>query len=260
MNEKNLIDYYNKFNEDKRLNSRHGIVEYTTSLKYIHEYLKEFNNPKILDIGAGCGKYSIKLADEGYEVCAVELVKHNIKVIEKANKNIKLYLANAIDLKKIDDSSYDLTLLFGPMYHLISEEEKLKALSEAKRVTKNGGIIMIAYCMNDYAIIKHGFMENKILESINNNELDNNFHVTPSSDSLYSYLNIDDINALNKKVNLKRIKIISTDGAANYIRNFLNKMDDLTFKTFINYHLSICERNDLIGAGAHTLDILRNTK
>ena len=50
MNEENLIKYYNKFNEDKRLNTRHGQVEFITSMKYIKEYLKEFNNPKYLFI------------------------------------------------------------------------------------------------------------------------------------------------------------------------------------------------------------------
>ena len=38
MNEENLITYYNKFNEDKRLNTRHGKVEFITSMKYIEEY------------------------------------------------------------------------------------------------------------------------------------------------------------------------------------------------------------------------------
>ena len=68
MNEENLIKYYNKFNEDKRLNTRHGQIEFITSMKYIKEYLKEFNNPKILDVGAGTGKYSINLANDGYDV------------------------------------------------------------------------------------------------------------------------------------------------------------------------------------------------
>ena len=86
MNEENLITYYNKFNEDKRLNTRHGQVEFITSMKYIKEYLKEFNNPKILDVGAGTGKYSINLANDGYDVTALEVVKHNLKVIQK---NIK---------------------------------------------------------------------------------------------------------------------------------------------------------------------------
>ena len=158
----------------------------------------------------------------------------------------------------IKDNTYDLTLLLGPMYHLITKEEKIKALNEAKRITKKNGIIMIAYCMNDYAILIHGFRDNNIIESLNNNEVDSNFHVSPKKTDLYSRVTIDDINELNNIVNLERINIISPDGPSNYIRNVLNKMDNKTFDLFIKYHMSTCERPDLIGAGAHTLDILKN--
>lgn len=258
MNEENLIKYYNKFNEDKRLTRRRGQIEFITSIKYIHDYLKP--DAKILDIGAGTGRYSIFLKEEGYDVTAVELVKHNIKQIEEKNKNIKTILANAKDLSMIEDNTYDLTLLFGPMYHLISEEEKIKALKEAKRVTKKNGIIMIAYCMNDYAIITHGFIDNNIKAALKNKEINKSFHVTPKPSDLYSRLTLEEINNLNKKTNLKRIKIISPDGPANYIRKELNKMDKETYNLFIKYHLQTCERLDLIGAGAHTLDILKNDK
>ena len=256
MNEENLINYYNKFNEDKRLNTRHGMVEYITTMKYIHEYLNK--NDKIIEIGAGTGKYCGNLANENYDVTAVELVKHNLRVIEKNFKNVKSILGNATNLKKLNDNIYDLTLLFGPMYHLISKEEKIKALSEAKRITKKGGIIMVAYCMNDFAIIVHGFRDNNIIDSINNNIVDNNFKITPKDTDLYSRVTIEDINELNSIVNLERIKIISPDGPSDYMRNVLNKMDDDTFNLFIKYNLSICERLDLIGAGSHTLDILKN--
>jgi len=88
MNEEKLIKYYNKFNEDKRLTRRHGIVEFTVTMKYINDYLKNKNNPKILDIGAGTGKYSIELYNNGYDVSAVELVKHNLMTLKKHNSII----------------------------------------------------------------------------------------------------------------------------------------------------------------------------
>ena len=99
MNEKNLIDYYNKFNEDKRLTHRHGIVEYTTAMKYIHEILKGINSPKIIDIGAGTGKYAVSLSNEGYDVTAVELVKHNLMTLKAKESKVKAYLGNATNLK-----------------------------------------------------------------------------------------------------------------------------------------------------------------
>ena len=149
MNEENLINYYNKFNEDKRLTHRHGIVEYETTMKYIKKYLKKMNNPKIIDIGAGTGKYSVVLANEGYDVTAVELVKHNLMTLKSKNSPVKAYLGNAINLVSFKDNSFDMVLLFGPLYHLINKEDKLKALKEAKRIVKEDGLILVSYYMNE---------------------------------------------------------------------------------------------------------------
>ena len=76
-----LEEYYNKFNEEKRLLSRHGQVEFRTSMKYILQCIdhldREYSNIKVLDIGAGTGRYSVALAEKGLDVTAVELVKYN---------------------------------------------------------------------------------------------------------------------------------------------------------------------------------------
>ena len=136
-----LEQYYNKFNEEKRLNSRHGQIEFITSMKYIHEYIpedREKSDVKILDIGAGTGRYSVALAEEGYDVTAVELVKYNLGILKKKNSNVKAMQGNALKLSKLKDETFDVTLLFGPMYHLFGVENKKKALEEAKRVTKKG--------------------------------------------------------------------------------------------------------------------------
>ena len=254
-----LIAYYNKFNEDKRLLSRHGQVEYTTSMKYIQKYLpidRPANEVKILDVGAGTGRYAVALSKEGYDVTAVELVKSNLGVLKKKGSSVKAYQGNAMKLSRFEDNSFDLTLVFGPMYHLHSFEEKCKALSEAKRVTKKGGIILIAYYMNDYSVLTYAFKERNILESMEKNLLTEDFRCRPEANPLYAMVRTEDIDALNKAVGLSRKQMIAADGAADYMRPILNAMSEEEFAYFIQYHLAICERADMLGASSHTVDIV----
>lgn len=255
-----LEEYYNKFNEDKRLNSRHGQVEYRISMQYIHDCLPKDKKPeeiKILDIGAGTGRYSIPLFEEGYDVTAVEFVQHNLGILKQKNPDIKAYKGNAIKLKRFANDSFDVTILFGPMYHLGSYEEKLQALREAKRVTKDGGIVLVAYCMNEYSVITYAFKEKHIMECMEKGMLDQNFHTRFTDESLYDYVRLEDIERLNADAMLHRIRILSPDGAANYIRPFLNALSEEEFEMFVQYQKTVCERADLLGAGAHIVDILQ---
>lgn len=250
-----LEEYYGKFCEDKRLLSRHGQVEYRTSMKYIHKYLKE--GDRILDVGAGTGRYSVALSQEGYQVDALELVKYNLGVLKAKKSTVKAVQGSALDLSQYPDGTFDLTLLFGPMYHLFTYEEKKKALSEAKRVTKVGGTILVAYVMNEYSVLVHGFRDGHIKGSIAAGKVDESFQTHTNMDDLYSFVRLETINQLNQDLDLERLQIIAADGPSDYMRPVLNKMDEETFELFMRYHLATCERQELIGASSHTVDILR---
>ena len=263
-----VVAYYNKFNEEKRLQSRHGQVEYHTTMHYIHQYLELLEREREADVELGqlvsghvenwqTEPYSVALAAEGYDVTAVELVKYNLGILNQKGANVKAYQCNALKLKRFADNSFDLALLFGPMYHLHSDADQIQALSEAKRVTRPGGIIMVAYVMNDYSVIKYGFMEDHIAERVKNGGLTDDFQIRHNENELYDYVRIEQIHALNEAVGLKRELIIAPDGPADYIRPVLNAMDEETFELFLQYQLKNCERPELLGASSHTVDILR---
>lgn len=252
-----LEKHYNKFNEEKRLTRRHGMVEYITSMKYIHQYLPKDRPSRILDVGAGTGRYSVALAEEGHDVTAVELVKYNLGILKAKKSTVKAFQGNAMNLSRFQDTFFDMTLVFGPMYHLYCFEDKQKVLKEAKRVTRPGGVILVAYCMNEYGVLMYGFKENHVKECLADGRLSEDFHCVSKPEDLYDYVRLEDIDRLNEAAGLQRLKIITPDGPANYMRPVLNEMDDETFELFLQYHLSVCERKELVGAGAHTLDILR---
>ena len=81
MNNQYLIDYYTNYDEDGRLTSKHGSVEFLTTMHYIKKYLKP--GDRIMEIGAGTGLYSHTLAKMGYKVDAVELLEHHIEIFKR---------------------------------------------------------------------------------------------------------------------------------------------------------------------------------
>ncbi|MBQ6051942.1 MAG: class I SAM-dependent methyltransferase [Clostridia bacterium] len=255
-----IKNYYENYDEDNRLTSKHGLVEYITTQKIIHECAKAVSGKNILEIGAGTGRYSIPLAEDGFNVTAVELVEHNIEVFLNklsGSEGITVLQGNALDLSRFDDNGFDITLLLGPMYHLYSTKDKVQALSEAVRVTKPGGFILVSYCMNEPTVIQYVFYGGNLQKVIENNMLTDNWHCKSEPKEIFELIRTEEIMELDKTVPVERVKLVATDGATNYFRQTIDTMDDKTFEKWVEYHLSICERQDLIGASHHTLDVLR---
>lgn len=247
--------HYNKHREELRLLRRHGIVEFEVTMHHLRRFLQKGH--LILDIGAGTGRYSSALMAEGYQVKAVELVRRNIETFLKHEPTADVVQGDARDMPFIANNTADVTLLLGPLYHLIGEEEKLKALNEAKRITKPGGVIFVAYLMNEYSLLTYCFDEGRIEELMEKGFVSKDFHIQADADELYDYIRIEDINRLNEKAGLERVTIFSPDGASDYMRPRLNRMTDRSFSLFIEYQKFLSERQDLIGAGSHVVDVVR---
>ena len=254
-----LTNHYMTHDEDGRLTSKHGMVEYITTMKYIEKYLRP--GMKVLEIGAATGRYSHALAQVGYQVDAVELVEHNIEVFKQKTlpgEKVTITQGDARDLSAFESDTYDVTLLLGPMYHLFTEEDQKKALSEAIRVTKKGGIVFAAYCNNDATIIQFCFLREGLKNEHYKALIDPvTFKASSNPEDIFVLHRKEDIDALMSHFPVKRLHYLGTDMATHFIGDSIDAMDDEFFELYLKYHLSICEREDMVGATNHMLDIFR---
>lgn len=256
-----LINFYNNYDEDIRLKLRTGSVEFLTTMRYIEKYITL--GDRVLEIGAGTGRYSHALARQGYAVNAVELVEHNIEIFRKntiPTENIAITQGNALDLSAVPDDIYDITLLLGPLYHLYTKEDKRQALHEAIRVTKPGGVVFAAYVISDGCLLDEGFMHSNIniAEYIKNGLLDSKtFAAKSEPKDLFELVRKEDIDDLMSVFETTRLHYVAADGSALLMRDAIDKMDNDTFELYLKYHFATCEREDLLGITSHALDIFR---
>lgn len=256
-----LTDFYSRYDEDSRLTVRHGSVEFLTTMRYIKKYLRP--GDRVLEIGAGTGRYSHALARQGHAVDAVELVGHNIEVFRQniaPGETVTIAQGNALDLSAFPDCAYDITLLLGPLYHLYSTEDKRQALREALRVTKPGGVVFAAHVISDGCLLDEGFQRGSIsvAEYIEKGLLDRRtFAAHSEPKNLFELVRKEDIDELMSVFPVARLHYVASDGCALLLREAVDAMDDQAFALYLNYHFATCERPDLLGVTSHALDIFR---
>ena len=253
-----LTNYYTTHNEDARLTSKHGMVEFLTTIHYVEKYLKP--GMRILEIGAGTGRYSHYFAQNGYNVDAVELMERNIEVFKantKDGENITVQQGDAVDLQNIPSEQYDITLLLGPMYHLYTDEDKLAAMSEAIRVTKKGGIVFAAYCNTDMTVYQYCFKRNMVKYELDRGMIEaETFKLYSTPEEIFQMHRKEEVYKLTEQFDVTRLHYVGTDMLTRLIDETVDNMDDSTFDLYMKYHFFVCEREDMVGVTNHMLDIL----
>lgn len=111
---------------------------------------------RVLDVGGAAGVYASWLSARGYQVHLVDPVPlHVEQAREAAGASFTAALGDARELAEAD-ASHDGVLLLGPLYHLVERADRLRALREARRVVRPGGVV-IAAVISRYASMMDGF-------------------------------------------------------------------------------------------------------
>lgn len=253
-----LSGFYGQYDEDGRLGrSRHGQLEFFTTMNYIRRCAKE--GSKVLEIGAGTGRYSIALAKEGYDMTAVELVESNLNVLRENGKglsNLRSFKGDALELSMLRDGEFDLTLVFGPLYHLYEAEEVDRAIDEAIRVTKKGGVMIFAF-LSIYAIMYSNYMFGNWAAGQEENFTED-LQVRHFKEQLFTGYDIGEFERLFEG---KQVKLLATAGTDGMLEPLERREDfafsDGDFEAFENWYLAVCEKRELLGASSHLICVFR---
>lgn len=255
-----IINKYSEYDEDARLFSDRGHnVEYLTTMRYIQKFLK--SGAKILEIGAGTGRYCIELAKMGYDVTAVDLTPKHIEIMNSKThgvKNFRCMVADALDLSMFEDQTFDMVLNFGPMYHLFNKKDKQTAVKESIRVTKKGGICMFAYLPCASFVIGYGLRHQAVARLFE--VMDRQGRPKDIPEEIFNCFYIEDFKKLFAKTGTKYLANVATDGMAYAMREWVEQLSEKDYQAFLDWHFMTCERPDQQGYSAHLLYICRKNK
>lgn len=266
----NVYDFYNNGAEIGRLDSGLGMVEFYRCKEIISQYIPE--KCTVYDIGGGIGRYSEWLAEKGHKVTMIELAP---TAVEYAVSNMKAaYTAETGDARKLNkpDSSADVVLLMGPLYHLQNKEDREKTISEAYRVLKNGGLLIAAgisrFSTTTWALSKYGnennFIDDDIYMNMIMQELETGEHNRPKEYPFFiadAYFHTTD--ELKTELAANGFEIINyhaVEGTVWIVPKLDEKWNDLSSKKRLLDIIHATEHEETImGMSPHFLVIGRKT-
>ncbi|WNB91492.1 class I SAM-dependent methyltransferase [Bacillus sp. NEB1478] len=267
-----IIDYYTGFGEREWTRLDREPLEYIINFHYINHYLPKIGH--ILDNGAGPGKYSIALAQKGYQITLTDLTPKLVSIAEeKAMEHGVIdsfegfYVENAQNLSRFNDEIFDASLMLGPLYHLQNEDERINAVNELHRVTKKDGLVFVAFrSRSNHSMLslihpKH-WRPNDNMDSINDFYCTGRF--THSDEGRFTgayFFNIDEINPFMESKGFETLDLIGSTNIGTLLNqeqlDYWKEKGEEEYSKLIDFLIQRARDPYLLGVSSHLLYIGR---
>jgi SAM-dependent methyltransferase len=264
-----IAAFYARGFERDRLAAGQGALELARTQLLLERYLPA--SPAVVaDVGGGPGRYAIWLAERGYRVHLIDPIPLHIeqaRAASDARPNATLASAQVGDARvlPLPDASADAVLLLGPLYHLPERDDRLKALAEARRVCRPGGVILAAVISRFASTLdglRGGYLDDPAFAAVAASDVRDGRHRNPTGDPAYfttAYFHRPEEPAIECAVaGLTHEATLAIEGPAWFLPDLDARLADDHRRTVLLEALAALEAEPtLLGASAHLLVVAR---
>lgn len=258
-----IAAHYTLGDERERLTGRPSLELLRTRV-----LLERFLPPppaRILDVGGGSGVHASWLAGRGYRVHLIDPVPLH-REQAAAEGGFTVAAGDARQLAEADQSC-DAVLLLGPLYHLTGRADRLRALAEARRVTRPGGVVAAAV-ISRYASTFDGFFRGFIdkpgFAALMAEDLRTGQHRNPGRDpEFFTTAYFHDRDAIAGEIaesGLRLLGLLPVEGPLHWAPGIRDRLTDPRQRQLILDSLAAIENDPaMTGATAHILAVGQRT-
>lgn len=264
-----VLEHYASGYESQRLQGGSSQIELVRTQELVMRYVPP-PPAVVFDVGGGPGVYACWLAKQGYEVHLIDATPIHVEQARQASQAqpdaplASIEVGDARSLKR-PDTSVDMVLLFGPLYHLTERADRLTALREAHRILRPGGLLLAVGISRFTSVLdglRQGLFDDPVFVQIVERDLTDGQHRNPMNHPMYfttAYFHHPrDLQTEVEECGFRYEKTLPIEGplwlSPYVVANFQDQMRRELFLTLLR---RIEEEPSLLGASAHLLAVAR---
>ncbi len=260
-NQEQIISMYRGGNEEegRSLKSRAAGLEFHYTKKLMGEYITR--DAHVIELGCATGYYGMFFADACASYTGLDISPDNIdvfcaKIAAQGKRNLTAAVGDATDLCAFADSSFDVIMCLGPMYHL-PEDERRKVFAECYRIARPGAIVAFAYinrigvyagaCVNDdwRSIYPNAKTHQYVFEYNTDDDRPGFFFFTSPEE-------------MEQDATQSGLQIVKNCGLDFFFASCaINAMTEQQFECYMQFADKMCESSSCTGLSNHALLICR---